>query len=783
MKAPSRALRCLLLGTFFAWTPNLWAVTFTVTNVNDAGPGSLREALSLASAGDEIRFDASLAGAPIVLTSGELYLDKDLVLTGLGKELSILDGSLSSRVFDIAEGSNVTLSDLTVRNGWARECQADHRTRSEGGGIYNAGFLHLNRCTVTGNYANYKNSHCDDQGHDLPESTRGAGIFNRGTLILDESAIDGNFGLDDRAGFGAGIYNAGVAILNDSSISGNVAEWDRFLGTKGAGIYNDQSGTANLLRCQVNGNGGAKGIENAGSLTLTGTTIAGNGGWRGGGISNQGTLQITDSSVLGNSSGVGSWAGGILNYGFLTLQGTTVAGNNSEYGGGIVSRSQISGQDPDPTVMKAINSTIVNNEGYHMAGGISAGGSSTVISCTIAGNVTGTTSGGVSVAGFATFKSTIIAGNYNFNDPPQGDCGGTVTSLGHNVVGDTNTCIGFDGLKGDHTGVDWTLVVENGGSFQDRPIVKLLDNGGPTPTVALLPESPARDSIPTGECTDDQGNPVTTDQRGVSRPQGPACDAGAFEFSLPRGEGFWAHQCSDNGFKQVSPAALQAWFDEIREASSVFPECAPLDCEFLQPQTAQNDLRKRAQQQLLALWLNLASGNLTRERPVDLPSLTDATTLAEALSEIERVVCDELADHSDLGTAKDIAEALNGGSDDLELAATESAVTMPSGSTRSVSLGLINMSPDNRNYYLSVTGNWPAQLSTGRVTALGSLGVAPITLTVTAPVGPQTAVGSFRVVATEVNSPLITREVTIVFRIAAANPSKQQPIKSLRGIE
>jgi hypothetical protein len=81
-----------------------------------------------------------------------------------------------------------------------------------------------------------------------------------------------------------------------------------------------------------------------------------------------------------------------------------------------------------------------------------------------------------------------------------------------------------------------------------------------------------------------------------------------------------------------------------------------------------------------------------------------------------------------------------------------------------------------------VTGSWPAQLSTGRVNALGSLGVAPITLTVTAPANPQTALGSFRVTASQLSPQLITREVSIVFRIAVTN-TKQQPAKSMRGVE
>jgi hypothetical protein len=56
----------------------------------------------------------------------------------------------------------------------------------------------------------------------------------------------------------------------------------------------------------------------------------------------------------------------------------------------------------------------------------------------------------------------------------------------------------------------------------------LHNNGGPTQTIALLASSPAINHIPTSACA------VTTDQRGITRPQGPACDIGAFEFRVPK---------------------------------------------------------------------------------------------------------------------------------------------------------------------------------------------------------------------------------------------------------
>jgi hypothetical protein len=74
-----------------------------------------------------------------------------------------------------------------------------------------------------------------------------------------------------------------------------------------------------------------------------------------------------------------------------------------------------------------------------------------------------------------------------------------------------------------------------GGAFTAL-LAPLRDNGGPTPTHALLPGSTALDSVPPADCTyDDDADPGTPDvplpgdQRGAPRPQGAGCDIGAFE--------------------------------------------------------------------------------------------------------------------------------------------------------------------------------------------------------------------------------------------------------------
>ena len=91
----------------------------------------------------------------------------------------------------------------------------------------------------------------------------------------------------------------------------------------------------------------------------------------------------------------------------------------------------------------------------------------------------------------------------------------TITSTGYNL--ESSTDCRFTGT-GDLQNTDPKLD-PNG----------LQNNGGPTQTLALEPDSAAVDQIPVGSSC------PATDQRGVSRPQGPTCDIGAFEMTAADG--------------------------------------------------------------------------------------------------------------------------------------------------------------------------------------------------------------------------------------------------------
>src|SRR5208282_4419613 len=214
-----------------------------------------------------------------------------------------------------------------------------------------------------------------------------------------------------------------------------------------------------------------------------------------------GTVNISGVTIENGSFGGYPYGGGIANGGTLTLSNSAVSGNTGSYvGGGIYNEGPLT----------LSNSTVSSNSSSY--------------------------GGGIFNYGPLTAKNSIVANNSGGNC----DLGQAITSQGHNLSDDASC--GFAGT-GDMNSTAAGL--DPGG---------LKANGGPTQTIALLASSPAVNAIPLSPvnyCTDTNGNPVTTDQRGTTRPQGPACDIGAYELSQTQ-----AGQTSQTiTFTQPAPAS------------------------------------------------------------------------------------------------------------------------------------------------------------------------------------------------------------------------------------
>jgi hypothetical protein len=255
--------------------------------------------------------------------------------------------------------------------------------------------------------------------------------------------------------------------------------------------------------------GGA--VYNAGSLNISYSTISGNSvdgvsavGAFGGGIYNAGELTLSYSSVSQNLARndfvAGARGGGVYNAGTMTLSHSTVWQNQSfhidnlAYGNGIFNAGTLT----------VDSSTISLNTGYYASAGgaIYNQGTLRIGHSTITHNAVFGEAGGI-YGPVQLLRDTILAGN-------QGnDLTGQISSSGYNLIGNTHGASGFN---------DTDLLNVN-------PMLGPLHyNGGPTPTHALLPGSPAIDA------GDNTGAPEW-DQRGPGFPRivNDVIDIGAFE--------------------------------------------------------------------------------------------------------------------------------------------------------------------------------------------------------------------------------------------------------------
>ncbi|GHO90165.1 hypothetical protein KSF_002130 [Reticulibacter mediterranei] len=254
-------------------------------------------------------------------------------------------------------------------------------------------------------------------------------------------------------------------------------------------------------------------------------------------VANDGTLKLMNVTISGNSSS-GSGGGIFNNKGArLTLIDSTVSNNSAQYGGGIynaggtltINRSAIFGNNATGVKgstaggilafgnLSIINSTISDNMASDTAGGIYiTGGKATIAFCTIYQNKAQRSGGGLSIddqggVAHAEMEDSIVAAN---NAPIGADILGTLTSRGYNLIQNVS-----------HASLLPGNVVPTDLKGMSPDIGPLKDNGGLTETYALLPGSPAIDKIPSKVCL----TIVSTDQRAMKRPQGTACDIGAFE--------------------------------------------------------------------------------------------------------------------------------------------------------------------------------------------------------------------------------------------------------------
>ena len=520
---------------------------------------------------------------------GDLDVTRTVTIQGAAGGTTI-DAAHLDRVLDVMFGAQVSLQNLTLTGGLSQASGGAGSDGEDGGGIRNAGTLTLDHVTVSGNATSPGATGASGTAGGLGgHGGRGGGIASTGPLTIADSVVSGNTtgvggagglgvgaagtsgshagvegdgGSAKSGGDGGGIYSAGASTVTDSTISGN------HTGAGGQG-GSGHGGVGFLLNTgQPGGNGGAGqggpggfggsggGIAvEGGTLTLSGSlvwgNVAGNGGAGGAGVGGSGGN--------GEIAGVGSGAGG---------NGGRGAGDSGGFGGagGGLYTTHVAGT----TTLTATSDTVTANAtGQGATGGTGTGGVGGT-STTTGGNG-GNGLGGIggdggsgagaeqNVLGGTFDPLTLVADTLTQNAAAAGGNGATAAAGGGgngSTVGNSgSSTAGAAGAHGAGGGVDVAAVTDSiiasntpdqcsnlgsgstnvvspdascPGIVADPLLAPLADNGGPTLTMRLLAGSPAIDLVATVN-----GGCPTTDQRGIARPQGPACDAGAYERAAP----------------------------------------------------------------------------------------------------------------------------------------------------------------------------------------------------------------------------------------------------------
>jgi predicted outer membrane repeat protein len=435
--------------------------------------------------GGTITFDCG--STPLfILLSAPKTITQDMTIDGGG--VITLNGGNATRLFVVNAGVSLTLNNIFVIKGYS--------ANGDGGAIYNSGALNINNCKFLENHTSslwsggaivtYGPLNITNSEFAFNMGGNGGAIYPRfapAVTTIRGSRFHDNGTMNTTNGWGGAIlaWDGAPVTIEGSDIVNNSA-------ISGGGIYIFPNSSVTLNGCMVHNNtassyGGGFYNDN-GMATLTNVTLSGNMSFFGGGIYHyNGMATLTNVTLSGNSA---SGGGGGFDYGnrMATLTNVTFSGNSAAFGGGFYSYGN---------------------------------GMATLTNVTFSGN-SASEGGGIYHVGFISGRILSLKNSIVANSPAGRNCFQVptsvtnITSSGFNLSSDTS-CASYFTQAGD----------QNNKPAQLGP---LANNGGFTLThLPLPPITGGTGPIDNGSC------PVGSfDQRGVSRPQGLACDIGAVEY-------------------------------------------------------------------------------------------------------------------------------------------------------------------------------------------------------------------------------------------------------------
>jgi CSLREA domain-containing protein len=455
---------------------------------------------------------------------------------------------LGAGIFQNTRGGTLTLKNMQVNSN--RMLGGDFSVGA-GGGVFGFGALLVSDSTIFSNVVTFN----PFLGSGTSFSGEGGGIqisccVGNDSLTLSNTAVLSNAVIvrgptaSAQFAFGGGVYGAAPLTLTHSTVQGNlVLATGNVNNVQGGGVHADgrlllQTSTVTENRLQTANNasvifaGGGVRVTSAGRIltsTITrnsiriGSAFGGvGGGLSAGSISNSANVLVDASSVEYNLAGNG---GGIEAHSSdtgLAVRNSVVDNNTGLTGGGILNTG----------ILSLTNSTIYSNLSWNHGGGLYNNGTASVDSVTFNNNTADIDAdnagdgGAIYVLNGATLflRDSLLTGNTD--DSPIGtqaeECFGDIISQDYNLIAQTPSPTGCNVIGS--TGHNLIGIFSNVLDFQ------LLDHGGATGTLALLPGSIAIGAgDPTG-CKNELGSVLTKDQRGVSRIG--VCDIGAFEYQV-----------------------------------------------------------------------------------------------------------------------------------------------------------------------------------------------------------------------------------------------------------